>query len=145
MTPENKAKLLQRLQLDEGCRLKMYQDSLGYWTIGYGHLLDPRRGGRISQNVANLMLEEDTDQTLSQISVYAWFGSQDDVRQAALADMAFNLGLEGLLHFPHFLGFMQKKDYVNAVGELKGTPWHDQVGPRADRIMSMITTGEWPL
>lgn len=143
MTPEDQLKLTAQLKTDEGCKLYAYTDSLGFLTIGYGRLIDRRKGGQISLDEALYLLQNDIARVERELAPYAWFNAQDGVRQAALCDMSFNLGINGLLHFPHFLGFMQVNDYVHAVGELRNTPWHQQVGARADRIIKMIDTGAW--
>ncbi len=43
----------------EGCELKAYQDSVGVWTIGYGHTKDVKDGDEISAEMADIMLEEE--------------------------------------------------------------------------------------
>ena len=143
MTPDDQAKLRAQLKVDEGCKLYAYQDSLGFLTIGYGRLIDRRKGGQITPDEAEYLLGNDIARVEKELAAYAWFNNQDSVRQAALTDMAFNLGTVGLLHFPHFLGYMIAKDYPKAVKELIDTPWHSQVGVRADRLIAMISTGAW--
>jgi lysozyme len=143
MSPDDQLKLKSQLKVDEGLRLYAYQDSLGYWTIGYGRLIDHRKGGQISQDEAEYLLNNDIAKTSDALAPFTWFNIQDSVRQAALVDMAVNLGVNGLLHFPHFLGHMQMKDYTNAADALINTLWHSQVGVRADRIIKMIEKGAW--
>ena len=143
MTPEDQIRLVAQLKVDEGCKLYAYPDSLGWTTIGYGRLIDRRKGGGITMDEALYLLQNDVSKVTKQLAAYAWYNDQDSVRQAALSDMTFNLGLDGLLHFPHFLGYMLKKAYANAVSELIGTPWQSQVGARADRIINMIEKGAW--
>ena len=43
----------------EGCELKAYQDSVGVWTIGYGHTKDVKKGNEINQDHAEFMLTEE--------------------------------------------------------------------------------------
>lgn len=43
----------------EGCRLKAYQDSVGVWTIGYGHTSGVKPGMEISQVEAEQYLRKD--------------------------------------------------------------------------------------
>lgn len=43
----------------EGCRLTSYQDSVGVWTIGYGHTAGVKRGMKITQAQAEKYLAED--------------------------------------------------------------------------------------
>ena len=52
-------KLLEELSRDEGTVLQAYQDSLGYWTIGTGRLIDKRRGGGITKAEADYLLAND--------------------------------------------------------------------------------------
>ena len=143
MTPDDGLKLLAQLQVDEGFRGYAYQDSLGYYTIGYGRLIDRRKGGMISKDEALYLLQNDIGAKGKELLAYSWFNVQDSVRQAALTNMAFNLGTPGLLHFPTFLHFMLLKDYPSAVQQLVNTPWHGQVGVRADRIIKLIEIGAW--
>ena len=42
------AKLIKDLKRDEGWVPHAYKDSLGFWTIGYGFLIDEKRGGELS-------------------------------------------------------------------------------------------------
>ncbi len=41
----------------EGCKLEAYQDSVGVWTIGYGHTKGVAEGLKITQEEAEAMLE----------------------------------------------------------------------------------------
>ena len=43
----------------EGCRLEAYQDSVGVWTIGYGHTKGVYEGMTITQDEAEQMLLEE--------------------------------------------------------------------------------------
>lgn len=144
MSPEAQARLVAQLGREEGYRRSAYQDSLGFWTIGFGRLIDPRKGAGLSLVEATYLLTNDVAERQVSLAPFAWYSSQDDVRQVALLDMAFNLGVEGLLHFPKFLMHMGAKEYPESVAELVGTPWHRETGPRAVRIEHMIETGQWP-
>ena len=43
----------------EGLRLKAYQDSVGVWTIGYGHTRGVKPGMTITTTIAEELLRED--------------------------------------------------------------------------------------
>lgn len=83
---------------------------------------------------------------IDELVVFSWYTAQDEVRQCALADIAFNLGVNGLLHWPHFLSYMSDKNYPAAYKEIVGNSvWVGQVHlERAQRIEGMILTGQWP-
>lgn len=144
MTPEDQAKLLAQLKVDEGCKLYAYVDSLSYLSIGFGRMIDRRKGGGINLEEASYLLNNDISKVEQQLQSYAWYSQQDSVRQAALANMCFNLGIAGLLHFPKFLMHMGAKEYPEAIACVINTPWHSQVGVRADRIINLIEKGAWP-
>ena len=46
----------------EGCELKAYQDSVGVWTIGYGHTKGVEEGQEITQDEAEEMLASELDE-----------------------------------------------------------------------------------
>jgi len=58
---ENKMKISKEgialIKKFEGCELEAYQDSVGVWTIGYGHTKDVEQGLKITQEEAEAMLE----------------------------------------------------------------------------------------
>jgi lysozyme len=43
----------------EGCKLESYQDSVGVWTIAYGHTKDVKEGDSINQDEAEHLLAEE--------------------------------------------------------------------------------------
>ena len=51
--------LINYIKRAEGCKLTAYQDSVGVWTIGYGHTADVKRGDRITQQQADDFLRSD--------------------------------------------------------------------------------------
>lgn len=140
MTTDNLAADIER---DEGRERSAYQDSLGYWTIGVGHLIDGRRGGGISDAIIDAILQEDIATKKAQLTdQIPWWTALDDVRQDALVNMAFNLGVDGLLQFEHFLGALHTGDYTSAAASMMQSLWAKQVGQRAVRIHDMILTGK---
>jgi lysozyme len=76
----------------EGCKLKAYQDSVGIWTVGYGHTgPDVREGLEITQARAEELLREDLHDVerclANSVSVTLTQNEYD-----ALASFVFNLG-----------------------------------------------------
>lgn len=142
-----------QLDTEEGVRFRIYDDATG---------LPFKRGDTLKGNLTvgagiNLMVPFDAaelkmieahriDRMRASLALYPWYKDQDEVRQVALADLTYNLGLGGLLNWPHFLSYIAVKDYQNAVLEIrKDRVWINQVhSARADRIEKMILTGAWP-
>lgn len=67
-----------------------------------------------------------------------WVAQLSEPRQRALTDMAFNLGVDGLLEFTTFISLMQSGDFGGAANDLNTTLWAKQVGSRANRIEALI-------
>ena len=100
--------LVEELTRDEGMRLTVYDDATGaplkinsvvqgHPTIGIGRALDVRG---ITPDEAKYLLANDIAAfTLGLQQAYVWFNGLDDVRQRALVNMAFNIGLAGLAEF----------------------------------------------
>lgn len=76
----------------EGCRLTSYQDSVGVWTIGYGHTSGVSKGQTITQAQADACLRSDcagAERAVNGYSgLYRWNQNQFD----ALVSFTFNCG-----------------------------------------------------
>ena len=122
-----------------------YTDSLGYLTIGVGHLIDKRMGGRLPDAMIDQLLDYDILAKTAELrTALPWAEDLDVVRHAVLVDMAFNLGVSGLCKFQHFLASLQAGHYDQASQEMLQSLWAAQVKTRATRLSGMIKTGLWP-
>ncbi len=138
---EMTARLSKQLQIEEGVRLHLYNDTKGILTIGVGHNI---QANGISPAVAELMLAEDIQANVAFLSRYGWFTGLSDVRKAAIIDMSF-MGIERLLHFVLMIGFLMHASWENAAKEVTDSQWYKDVGPtRGMRVATMIETDQWP-
>lgn len=79
----------------EGIRLEAYQDSVGVWTIGYGHTEGVKQGDKISAEQADALLMYDLaifQRGVNKSVTAAITQGQFD----ALVSFAFNLGVSAL-------------------------------------------------
>ena len=133
------------IEQQEGLRLTAYKDSLGLWTVGYGHELDNSRdwsGYSISQFQAQMLLEADIAIAKRVASMFPHFAELNEVRQAALISMAFQLGRKPLL-WPEFMDQLQAKNYDEAAIAGLDSVWaRDETPDRARLEMTMLQTGE---
>jgi lysozyme len=133
--------LIKQLMQDEGLRLLPYTDTTGHLTIGYGRNL-AANGIRRSEAVA--MLNNDVDDVIHDLArTYPWFAELSPVRQAALVNMGFNLGMAGLGGFRSTLKAIERGDYEAAANGMRKSLWAKQVGKRAERLAQQMQTGEW--
>ena len=138
------AELTRQLNRDEGRRASVYQDHLGYWTIGVGRLIDARKGGGLRPDEIDYLLANDIKDRVDALTLaLPWFQSLDDARKGVLLNMAFQMGTAGLLEFRNTLEAVRTGEYVGAaVGMLK-SKWAGQTPERAQRLAEQMRTGIW--
>lgn len=127
------------LMADEGFRADLYQDSLGHPTIGYGTLC---RGW--SKTLAAKVMEYMAEEKQAALSS-AWpaFHRLDAVRQDALVNMAYQLGVGGVLRFKKTLAYLERGQYAEAAAEALDSTWARQTPARAARVAAMLRTGRY--
>ena len=129
----------EQLILHEGLELKPYRCSAGKLTIGVGRNLEDKG---ISRGEALFLLRNDIKEVEQALSRYRWYMQLDPVRKKAIVDMAFNLGVSGLLQFQRMIAALEQGDYNAAAFEMLDSRWARQVGRRALRLEKMMRTGE---
>lgn len=119
-----------------------YPDSEGYWTIGVGHLIDKRKGGKISHKISMLILDDDIAEVMGQCDrAFDWFDDLDETRKIVVLNMVFNLGLTGFKKFKKTIYYLEKGIYISASIEMLDSKWAKQVGRRALELSDMMKTG----
>ena len=79
----------------EGLRLEAYLCPAGVWTIGYGHTKGVKKGDKITEETANMLLELDLNDFI--VGVQKLLKKNINNNQfSALVSFAFNLGLANL-------------------------------------------------
>jgi lysozyme len=157
-----------RLRLEEGEVLHAYQDSLGFWTIGVGHLIDPRKGGgfplelaaicpipspitrafTITAELEDRLLDFDIDRCERLLDAQLpWWRKLDDVRQQVIVDLTFNMGWApgvpgGFDDFHNTTAALESARWADAAWGLRNSLWYRQVGSRrADPLCVAVLTG----
>lgn len=133
----------------EGEVLEIYKDSLGYKTLGIGHLCQPNDpeydwevGTKVSQEVVDLYYEDDFNKHLAEaIHVFgteeAFYNLPQDI-QHVLVNMCFNLGGTRLSKFKNMLKACRKHDWKQMSIEMEDSRWFKQVGRRSLELQEMV-------
>lgn len=133
-----------QLRRDEGERLAAYQDHLGFWTIGVGRLIDARKGGGITQDESAYLLANDIEKRRDELlRLLPWAAALDDARFGVLLNMAFQMGVAGLMKFQNTLRMVQGGDYDGAATNMMLSIWAAQTPERARRLSAQMRTGVW--
>jgi len=70
----NRSRLTAQLKIDEGVRESVYLDSEGYYTVGVGRMVDDRKGGKLSEDEIEYLLDNDIDRIQNQaVREFQWY------------------------------------------------------------------------
>lgn len=131
--------LIADLRRDEGWRDTPYQDHLGFWTIGYGFLIDARRPVPMPKEVGDLWMKIGAeDRFYDLVGRIPWLAEQPDDVQRALGNMAYQLGINGVLNFKKMLTSLQLGQRVSAAQHALDSVWATQTPERAQRVAKLI-------
>lgn len=138
----NVVDLISQLRADEGEKFQLYKDSEGYWSIGIGRLLDPAKGGFIRPDESALMFNNDRDAAYYGLKkALPWLDKLDQVRQEVLINMAFQMGVTGVLGFTNTLQFIKIGSYGAAADGMLNSKWAKQTPNRAERLSDQMRDG----
>lgn len=141
-------RLMADIQRSEGCRLEAYQDTLGNWTIGYGHLLPQGEIPPITQGQADAWLAADiAARALQAQTTPEWSYLDTPCRCNAVVECIFNLGAgHWTAEFPATRAAIRRQDWQSAHNNLLASPtWIKQVGlERVQRLANYLLWGAYP-
>jgi len=140
------------LRREEGRRFDPYLDSEGFWTVGYGHLIDRRKGGSLpawippsfplsDHEIEELLLEDIRKFEDGLRAALVWWPTLDAVRQVVLVAMAFQMGVAGVLGFHEMLAAVAEQRWQNAGFEMLESKWTRQTRGRSHRMSRAMISG----
>lgn len=141
---------------NEGCRLAAYQDTRGVWTVGVGCSgTDPYCSPAPEIGPSTVWTQEQANAQFNTRYMLARQRASDDlgagawaaistVRQAALTDMAFQMGGAGLAEFQQMLAAVRSSVWQAAHDACLDSAYDRQTPERAQRNANMLLTGQWP-
>lgn len=139
--------LIEELRRDEGVEYNPYFDTVGIKTVGVGHNLKvkPIHPGwtyPLDDEQVNELLAEDLKSVFTSLDKsLPWWRDLSYPRQRVLANMAFNLGITGLLGFNNTLAHMKAERFQSAAEGMLSSKWAKQVGDRSKRLAAMMVMG----
>lgn len=115
------------------------------WTVGFGFTHGTTPDSHISKLQAERKLEEHIlDMKAELTKVLPWFPTASFVTQTILINMAFNMGLLGLLKFKNTLRYIKERNYEHAAANMKQSLWYQQTGARATELVRRMADQEIP-
>ena len=144
--------LIENIKAHEGFSARIYNDSVGKATVGYGFLvsaLSPDElklnGGKIepmSREVAEKILNLKVSKLKKRVfQCLPWLESKPQSVQDTLIEMAYQLGLAGLMGFHHTLGCIEAGDYAQATRNLRASLLYRQTPKRVEDYIRGLRDG----
>jgi len=135
------SKLIETLRRHEGVKNTLYKCTSDKWTIGVGRNLEDVG---LSEEEIDMLLLNDIVRTKELMDDYIpWHNDLDEVRQEALINFVFNVGIGTTMKFKNAMAALEAHDYDTAAIEMLDSNWAKQVGSRAEEVTQMIKTGEY--
>ena len=148
----------------EGLYLESYQDPVGIWTIGYGHIQDVNQGMKITVSQAEQILKEDLFRYETAVEEAVTVTINEN-QFAALTSFCFNLGASALFkstllkllnqgqfaeaanEFPRWdkaggqslLGLSRRRRAERAL--FLSQPWEKFITWKPERVLKLATSG----
>ena len=130
--------LIDNIKISEGYRSKVYQCTAGYDTIGYGFAI---KDLELDEDICDMILERKIAKLVKRVGdrlpyLYTVPIEVHDV----LVEMAYQMGVSGLLKFKKTLMYIETKDYKDASVEMLDSRWAKQTPNRAKKLSDIMAS-----
>ena len=140
-------RISETLKKEEGCKKSKgkhiaYQDHLGYWTLGYGRLIDPNKpGAGLTEEEATDLLFNNIDESIEECRKnFQWFADIPEPVQEGLIYMCFQLGMPTLKKFKNCLAAIEEGNYADAADHCLDSNWNKQTPRRVNIVYNLFTS-----
>lgn len=145
--------LKESIKIHEGFRANVYLCPTGHLTVGYGFRvadLSPDElalnGGAVepmSKEVADAILEIKIKKFKKQVyNALPWLTYAPMDIQDALCEMAYQMGVAGLLGFKNTLALIEAGRYRQAAENMLKSKWAKQTPKRANEIANLVRNAQ---
>ncbi|MFA5150546.1 MAG: glycoside hydrolase family protein [Candidatus Omnitrophota bacterium] len=133
--------VVENIKRHEGFRTEVYEDSLGFDTIGYGFKISSLD---LTPQEAEMILRRKLIELADNVrSQFRWFGQMPEVVQDVILEMCYQLGISGFSDFRQTIGRIALKDFKGAAECMRNSLWYKQTPNRAEELAKkMEAVGE---
>lgn len=127
------------IKLNEGCKLEVYTCPAGKPTFGYGTNLEALDKDIVNQ-IYNILakeslkalavesLEREIINCKRALNTQKWFTDDlSEFQQAIILDLAYNIGVAGVLKFKNMIEAIKQRNYGIACEEMLDSNYHHQM------------------
>ena len=128
--------LIKSIKQHEGYRSKVYDDSLGIPTIGYGFAI---KDLELDEDICDEILKRKLDLLILSIRKrFDWFYGMPKDIQLVVIEMCYQLGVTGVSKFKKTIKYFENKDFKNASIEMLDSKWARQTPNRAKELSNRV-------
>lgn len=138
----NFSKLCIRIKKNEGYSNKPYKDQLGYYTIGYGHLIKKNENFLFkktqSKNFFNKIFLKDLNKATQNFKRHYNIKKIPNNVQEVIIEMIFQLGIKKVLKFYKFNKYIKNNQFYMAALEMIDSRWYTQTPTRTNLLITTM-------
>ena len=134
--------LKSRIKKHEGFLSKVYLDSLGKQTIGYGHLLTEEdefvEGVIYDKDILEALFEKDFNTAVQGATELLQGMNVAPLAKEVIIEMVFQLGKTGVSKFKNMFAALKEYDYTRAAREMLNSAWYRQTPSRCEELSNLM-------
>ena len=128
--------LIEAVKLSEGFRDKVYKDTLGINTIGYGFAI---KDLVIDEDIAEMILRRKLEKLINNTNKrFSFLKDLPEQAQDVIYEMCYQLGITGVSKFKKTLAYLENFEYKMASKEMLDSKWAKQTPNRAKKLSDII-------
>tara|TARA_R110002012_G_scaffold7562_5_gene35283 strand:- start:24003 stop:24410 length:408 start_codon:yes stop_codon:yes gene_type:complete len=128
--------LIEAIIESEGYRSRVYKDSLGIDTIGYGFAI---KDLELDEDICKLILNQKIEILKHRVyKKFEWLENSPEEIQNVVIEMCYQLGVTGVSKFKKTISYLQKSEWANASVEMLDSRWAKQTPNRAKKLSEIV-------
>tara|TARA_R110002020_G_scaffold408056_2_gene618001 strand:- start:541 stop:948 length:408 start_codon:yes stop_codon:yes gene_type:complete len=128
--------LLKAVKLSEGFRDRVYKDTLGIDTIGYGFAI---KDLVLDEDIAEMILRRKLDSLIDRVNKkFKFVKDLPTAGQDVMYEMCYQMGVSGVSKFKKTLLYLENNEFRMASKEMLDSRWARQTPNRAKRLSDII-------
>jgi lysozyme len=128
--------LLNAVKLSEGFRERVYKDTLGIDTIGYGFAI---KDLVLDEDLAEIILRRKLDKLIDNADKkFKFLKDMPTEVQDVIYEMCYQLGITGVSKFKKTLAYLENYEFKMASVEMLDSRWATQTPNRAKKLSDIV-------
>ena len=120
----------------------MYSDSLGFATIGYGHLVLPTdnfvEGVTYPKEQLEVLFDKDFQIALTSANELVDGLDLNHIAKGVIVEMCFQLGKPRVMKFKKMWAALRNNDFEEAANQMIDSAWHKQTTSRCESLAATM-------